>query len=349
MNNNMARTEFILPYFISFPEWIEYQRLKKNKKITEIETLLVIQNSKEDAIFNNIIKKLVRINIFDLSRISYLVILFLSPYIVPYLKEILKCDIDTPESVLCKIYDYPDEYQTELASKKYNEISNSSTSASPMLDKTIIEIITLVLNKLITMELFLNIHVFILYFHLYNLNLHNHINISSIANNVNLNKISCLVEIITSKIPKSAITLLIMKTMNKLGKWNTDYFNNNVIANLKEDYIDSKMTEITKCSRTNNQLLDEFIIQIMNMHFDFSSENSADAGLELNDIWNICKNHMVSIVRNMMQIFKVFLEILITQLAKEQPEMQTKAMHVCKSILNFLEIELELLDTKLAI
>ena len=43
MNNNMARTEFILPYFISFPEWIEYQRLKKNKKITEIETLLVIQ------------------------------------------------------------------------------------------------------------------------------------------------------------------------------------------------------------------------------------------------------------------------------------------------------------------
>ena len=58
---------------------------------------------------------------------------------------------------------------------------------------------------------------------------------------------------------------------------------------------------------------------------------------------------MVSIVRNMMQIFKVFLEILITQLAKEQPEMQTKAMPVCKSILNFLEIELELLDTKLAI
>ena len=46
-----------VPYFLSFLEWSQIQNIKKNRKITEIETLLVIQNSKEDNIFNTIIKK----------------------------------------------------------------------------------------------------------------------------------------------------------------------------------------------------------------------------------------------------------------------------------------------------
>ena len=180
-----------VPYFLSFQEWAYIQNIKKNRKITEIDDRLVIQNNKENYIFNAIIKKLICINIFDLSRISYLVILFLSPYIDPYLKAILN---------------YEDKYN-------YNyELP---------LDKTICNILNLVLNQLITIELFLNVNVFILY-----LNLHNHYKITNLDktnsrityNNLLLFKISQLVETITNKIPSYALSLLIMKTINKFGQ-----------------------------------------------------------------------------------------------------------------------------------
>ena len=46
----------------------------------------------ENNLFNIIIKKLIHINIFDLSRISYLMIIFLSPYIDHYLQHVLNND-----------------------------------------------------------------------------------------------------------------------------------------------------------------------------------------------------------------------------------------------------------------
>jgi hypothetical protein len=239
------------PYFLSFLEWTHIQNIKKDWKITEIESLLVIQNSKEYNIFNTIIKKLIRVNIFDLSRISYLVILFLSPHINPHLKELLHYDEDVPESILNRIYE----------TEKHDYL--------PPLDKTISNILNIVLNQLITIELFLNIHIFMLY-----LNLHNHYKLNecnktnstrSNSNNLFLFKISQLAEIITNKIPKSTLSLLIMKTINKLGKLNTNYFDNNVLANLEKEYLDSKIDAIVNYSNKNNELLDDFIIHIIEL------------------------------------------------------------------------------------
>ena len=330
------------PYFLSFLEWSHIQNIKKEKKITEIESLLVIQNSKEDNIFNAIIKKLIRINIFDLSRISYLVILFLSPYIDPHLKELLHYDGDVPESILHSIYE----------TEKHDYL--------PPLDKTIGNILNLVLNQLITIELFLNIHIFILY-----LNLHNHYKLtqcdktnstrsnssnSKNSNNLFLFKISQLVETITNKIPKPTLSLLIMKTINKFDKLNTNYFDNDVLANLEKEYLDSKMMEIVNNSRKNNALLDEFIIQIMELcesvGDSVDGDNKPDKFIL---IWNKCKTHMVGIVRNGIQLFKIGLDILITHLVKEQPDLKSKAPCISNSIMNFLEMEIDMLDTKLTI
>ena len=205
------------PCIVTLLEWTQIQNIKKEKKIMEIESLLVIQNSKENAIFNSIIKKLVRINIFDLSRISYLIILFLSPYIEPHLKELLNQDKDIPTSILSRIYD----------NKNYDYL--------PPLDRTISKIIELVLNYLITMELFLNIQVFILYLNLYN-NCSLDKSKTIDTNNIFLHKISKLIEITTYNIPSSALSLLIMKTINKLGSLNGNFFNNNncIAANLEK-------------------------------------------------------------------------------------------------------------------
>lgn len=314
------------PYFLSFIDWSHIRNIKKDRKITEINTLLVIQNSKEDHIFNAIIKKLIRINIFDLSRISYLVILFLTPYIDTHLKELLNYDEDVPTSLLNRICDY-----------------------TPPLDKTICSIIKIVLNQLITIELFLNINVFMLY-----LNLHKHYkcvldktNSRITSNNIFLFKISQIVETITNKIPSATLSLLIMKTINKYGKLNTNYFNyfdNDILANLEKEYIDSKMTDIVNNSINTNQLLDDFIIRVMGL-CDYVGEEPDN----FKCIWNICRSHMINIIRNEIQLFKIGLDILIIHLVKEQPDLKSKASCISNSIMNFLEMEIDLLDTKLSI
>jgi hypothetical protein len=323
------------PYFLSFLEWTHIQNIKKDWKITEIESLLVIQNSKEYNIFNTIIKKLIRVNIFDLSRISYLVILFLSPHINPHLKELLHYDEDVPESILNRIYE----------TEKHDYL--------PPLDKTISNILNIVLNQLITIELFLNIHIFMLY-----LNLHNHYKLNecnktnstrSNSNNLFLFKISQLAEIITNKIPKSTLSLLIMKTINKLGKLNTNYFDNNVLANLEKEYLDSKIDAIVNYSNKNNELLDDFIIHIIELCDSVGDSVGDNKPDNLILIWNKCRTHMVGIVRNGIQLFKIGLDILIIHLVKEQPDLKSKASCISNSIMNFLEMEIDMLDTKLTI
>jgi hypothetical protein len=317
------------PYFLSFLDWSYIQNIKKNRNITEIDNLLVIQNSKEDYIFNAIIKKLIRINIFDLSRISYLVILFLAPYIDNHLQELLNYDKDVPTSLLNRIY----------------EIHNYT----PPLDKTICSIINIVLNQLITIELFLNINIFILY-----LNLHKHYKLtkqSISSNNILLFKISQIVETITNKIPDSALSLLIMKTINKYGKLNKNYFNyfdNDILANLEKEHLDSKMNEIVNNSSKTNQLLDDFIIRVMGL-CDSVGDSVGDKPDNFICIWNICKSHMINIMQNEIQLFKIGLDILIIHLAKEQPDLKSKASCISNSIMNFLEMEIDLLDTKLSI
>lgn len=320
------------PYFITLSEWSDLQNIKKARKIMEIETLLVIQNCKENTIFNSTIKKLVRINIFDLSRISYLVILFLSPYIDPHLKELLNYDEDVPTSIIERIYD------------------TENHDYLPPLDKTITNILSLVLNQLITMELFLNIHVFILY-----LNLYIHYKSPqnpSVKNNLFIFKISQLLETITTLIPNSTLSLLIMKIINKLSKLYTNSFSDEVLRHLgmememEDPDTNSRISEIMKNTKNNNELLDKFILNVMEL-CDASGSSDIEIDKHFILIWNTCKNHMINMMQNCLQVFKISLDILISHLVKEQPALKPNSSCISNSIINFLEMEIHLLDTKL--
>ena len=142
----------------------------------------------------------------------------------------------------------------------------------------------------------------------------------------------------------------IMKTINKFDKLNTNYFDNDVLANLETEYLDSKITEIVNNSSKTNTLLDNFIIQIMEL---CDSVGNSVGGDNKPDnfilIWNTCRTHMVGIVRNGIQLFKIGLDILIIHLVKEQPDLKSKAPCISNSIMNFLEMEIDMLDTKLTI
>ena len=341
MNMDTQNSSNNKEYFISFSEWVHIQNIKKTKKIKEIDSLLAIQNSEEHNIFNLIFNKLIRINIFDLSRISYLVILFLSPYIDPHLKEILNYDEDIPTVIINRIYN------TELH------------DYLPPLDKTIGTIIALVLNQLISIELFLNIQIFILYLNLY---YHYKSPSSKTTKNLHIFKISQLVATITKKIPKFCLSLLIMKITNKLGKIQANYFDDNILIGLEKEYINTKINEIVNTSSKNNELLDDFIISIMklcdtsnadkNVGFNVDADNGIDVGASSDNftlIWNASKNHIINMARNGIKLLKIGLDILIIHLVKEQPELQSNASCICNSIMNFLEMEIIQLDEKLNI
>ena len=172
-----------------------------------------------------------------------------------------------------------------------------------------------------------------------------------ISKNILLFKISQIVETILNKIPNSTLSLLIMKTINKYGKLNTNYFNyfdNDILVNLKKEYLDSKMNDIVNNSSKINQLLDDFIIRIMGL-CDSVSDSVGDKQDNFICIWNICKSHMINIMQNEIQLFKIGLDILIIYLVKEQPDLKSKASCISNSIINFLEMEINLLDTKLSI
>jgi hypothetical protein len=325
------------PFFITLPEWSQIQNIKKEKKIMEIESLLVIQNSKDHIIFNSIIKKLVRINIFDLSRISYLIILFLSPYIEPHLKELLNHDPDIPESIQSRLYE------------------NETPDYLPLLDKTIYMILELILNHIITLELFLNIQVLILYLNLQfsysNLAFHPKPPIPFTTmneTNIILYKITNLVEIAKNNIPSSALSLLIMKIINKLGTLNTNFLNDTcIIENLEKEYLDAKITDMLETSRIIDNLHNDFIIQIMKL-CDTGTASDVPSNNCIH-IWNTSKNYIVNILLNSTAAFKIGLDILLIHLVKEQPELESRASCISNSIINFLEMEINSLDTKLNI
>jgi len=339
------------PYFISYQEWIELQNIKKNKKLSKIESLLVIQNSDEQHIYNTIIKKLINLNIFDLSKISYQLILFLSPYIDCHLKDQLKQDNEIPNSILDIIFSIDNIAHTHTNTQNEN--------IQPLEDKTIGNIFYLILDQLIILELLVKIHIFILY-----LNLHTNIiqkknndsNNSNDSNdsrrkinlpNIIIFKISNLVETLTHKIPKATISLLIMKSITKLGKLKPNYLNNlnnNLIHNLDKEFIDTKKNEINQYVNNINIQLDNFIILIMKCCDSRQTETDT-----FKFFWNICKNYISHMVITELQVFKIGLDILFIHLIKRYPEFEHKASSINKSILIHLEMELEELNSKLNI
>ena len=125
---------------------------------------------------------------------------------------------------------------------------------------------------------------------------------------------------------------------------NTDIFNNDLLSNLEKENIYTSITTIKNTFIKNNNLLDNFIINIIEL-CDYTHINNNN----FSSIWNTCKNYLIFILNNMMTIFKLSLDILITNLAKEKPDLLNKSSSISNSIINFLAIEIDMLNNKLSI
>ena len=89
MTNNIHNNETSL-LNISYDEWNNYLQYNKQIIIDKIDNTLLIDKSQEHKHFIKILHTMFNINIFDLSRISYLIFNVLHIYINKYLPLFIK-------------------------------------------------------------------------------------------------------------------------------------------------------------------------------------------------------------------------------------------------------------------
>jgi hypothetical protein len=339
MSNVVRNNSFLFGYV----DWCIILNSKKIIKLRELTTVTVLEDSYANKIFIDLLKSIIKYNIFDLSHISYLSLIFLNPYIDPHLKYTLyQLGID-----ICKLlpedhpaHDYPIPE-----------------------DKTISNILLFMINHIVILEILLNIHLFILYMHIYNLANPNQ-SISK-TNHIS-NKLNTILSKANANINKSTLLLLVMKVASQIGElnWNTitselikqfvnvdvnrdknivdgaDSVNGiNKDIEASNDKINDKenLEKLKNYSSNTHQLLDDFIVRLL---------NSNNSNVEL---WTICKSHLVNMVRNGVSVFNICLNLLISYMTKESPNDKIKLKCIANSIINFLEMEITNIEQKLSV
>lgn len=311
-------------FFLTLSDWYIIYNRKRQYHLLEFTDVTALDNSPANKIFIELIKRLVKYNTFDLSRISYLALLFLSPYIDPHLKHALR-------NLGMDVIYHSEQHGEQQSDHHY----------LPPLDTTISNILQFIINYIITLELSLNIHMFILYMHIHNLASHN-TNTCRSNNSTSKLKKNLATMFETTGISKSTLLLLVMKIANQISDssiWSI------LSPELLKELLDNKKQEhnhetIKKYSSSTHKLLDDFIIQLMNPSI-VDSDNP-------DSLWTICKSHLANIMRAGIIPFKLGLDLLINHLVKDTPKCTfQKLSSITNSIINFLEMEITRIEEKL--
>ena len=285
----------------------------------EYEVKIILDYTKDNNLIISTIKDLINKKIFDLSRISYLALIFLDPYITPYLKNVLDYDIDIQDR-LCEsqelIFDY-----------------------LPPLNNTITNILSVMIELLVFIELQLNIHLFIFHLHFtdkkylnqQNLNPENRSNVSEIVKIFNILSISK-----SNKIKPSTLMLLVFKIINKVG--NIPSILLNFIRNSKIEDLKHLEKKIKDYSSNISKSSDDFIISF------FTDDDNSNIS---NNALTICKDYILNIARTNLEMFATIFDILINYIIKENPNQNEKMIFIKNSIINLIDLEITLFESKL--
>jgi hypothetical protein len=294
-------------FFLSYIDWSNILRIKREKRLKNYDNKIILDLTRDNQIIISMIKELTNKNIFDLSRISYLSLLFLEPFITPYLKNLLEHDPDISYDNTSKtnetIFDY-----------------------LPPIDNTISNILAAVIELLVFIELQLNIHLFLLHMHMLSSNTY-----CELPNKLANGKLSLILSKCNG-IKPSTLLLLSFKILNKVGQLPNTFISKLGLSNL-EELIPQLQTHSKKISN----LLDNFIISINEV---ISSDMCAD-------IWSVSNTHILNMAKTNLEVFGFFIDVLIRYLAIENPEQKDKLNCIKNSIINFLELEINLFEHKL--
>lgn len=244
--NLRGDTHYHTDFLISYNEWTRLIKVKREKRINLFNKGpesqgITLDKTNQSKLFNNVISNLARKNIFDVSRISYLAILFLDPFITPHLKYYL-------------------ETETDITIINTINKGNTSRDYLPPLDKAITHILVCLVELLIFIELQLNILLFTLQMQLQLSN-----QFSNHLDNHHSNLIS-----------PSTLLLLVFNIITKLGGLPLNmlgYMGKNL--DNASHYINKIMPKLQLNNRKMNILLDKFILDI-NMNQKNNGDSQGD-------------------------------------------------------------------------
>ena len=284
---------------ITIDEWQEYIYYKKQLIIENINSLDDLDNSKDNIKFITILKSIINLKIFNISKFSYSAInlLIISSFINPIiLYNIIKQDETITNSV-----------------EEYTE-SNLDTNTNTNTNTTLTNILKIIIDFVVQIEISLNYHC-ILIIHFINKSQQQvHTQSQPQSQPQVFNSFSKIDKTITESIKPSTLILLFIKFLQKIGGGQkNNIFNKLLLFEKTNKSVITTKQNIKELLKTNTNMkasLDTFIININKYFINTPKIIDTPDTILNNNIYSICTNYIISIVELFYNNFNILFSIL---------------------------------------
>ena len=330
---------------LNINDWNNYINKKKIILIDKLDDNNNILDSSQDSFnFNTILKSIVKINIFNISYITFMKLKFLETSFIP------------SEVLLNIIEIYSDDQMHIILNEKTKIKNNTNTTNTANTNdtykyiKTLKFIINMIIDFVVKAEVSLNIQCLLI-----NNFIDKITNINTTTTNILQNDNNLKPKIfklfnksntsLCNNIKSSSIILLFFKLINKLNITNS-YDNNNYddeIINLLQETKDNNLNNyINKHKNINKKTkiyLDSFILEITK-YFNIEQTNNYICL----DIHTICSKYILNNIELMFNNFENIFSVLETHLLKSiniNEKLKIKLVHLRNFIINLANIEID--------
>jgi hypothetical protein len=328
---------------LNINDWNNYIYIKKKELINYIDKNNSLDKSNDTLIFNNIIKDVININIFNMSYIAFMTLKFLETSFIP--SEIILNAINIYND--CEVQKINNNINDEFETFNYIKILKY--------------IINIIIDFVIKIEIILNLKL-LLIIHFINkvknekinkniTNITNSTNAHNAPNEITSNIYKIFTNIntnIINHITPSTLILLFLKLISKLN--NNDYDDDNEILHFLNENENKQTLNIqynynTKKKLVNKktkQYLDTFMLDITKYFFEDSNP----------DIYIICTKYIFNNVELIFNNFENIFSILEYHLLKSKninENKKIKLSYLRNVIKNLIEIEIDKINKLLFI
>ena len=330
---------------LNINDWNNYINKKKIILIDKLDDNNNILDSSQDSFnFNTILKSIVKINIFNISYITFMKLKFLETSFIP--SEVLLNIIEIYSDV--EMYNILNE-KTKIKNNT-NTTNTANTNDTYKYIKTLKFIINMIIDFVVKAEVSLNIQCLLITNFIDKITNINTTTTNILQNDNNLKpKIFKLFNksntSLCNNIKSSSIILLFFKLINKLNITNS-YDNNNYddeIINLLQETKDNNLNNyINKHKNINKKTkiyLDSFILEITK-YFNIEQTNNYICL----DIHTICSKYILNNIELMFNNFENIFSVLETHLLKSiniNEKLKIKLVHLRNFIINLANIEID--------
>ena len=338
---------------LNIDDWDNYIYKKKQDLINEIKKNNILDNSNSTLIFNDILKDVIKINIFNISYIAFMLLKFLETTFIPSYLILNVINVYSNG----KMYDIIVKKKIEIS--KLNEYNKKNNKELIKIDSykylnSLKIIINIIIDFVVKTEVYLNINCLLMVHFIdkinnkhnkYNNNNNNDYNDYNLNNSINKPKLFNLFtrthkQIITH-IKSSTLILIFLKFIKKIDN---DKFTNDILINYINDnkyYMNNSYKTYMNNKKDNNkktnEYLDIFMIEITKYLEDTIYINTPN-------VYSICSNYIINNIELMFNNFENIYSILETYLLTSvtiNKEKENKLFNLKTVIKNLCNLEFD--------